>query len=67
MNKHSNKLNLTESKLFKDVSNVIGKVAALEELTRAHREYAPTPDSCVFNWQKSLGAAFDWNGAPQGG
>lgn len=67
MNKHSNKLNITDSKLFKEVGEVIGKVAALEELTKAYREYTPTPDCCVFNWQKSLGAAFEWERTPQGG
>lgn len=64
MNKHSNKLNITESKLFKEVSEVIGKVAALEELTKAHRR---SPNYSLFDWQKNLGAAFAWEKTPQGG
>jgi len=67
MSKHSNKLNITESKLFKDVSSVIGKVAALEELTRAYRGYTPASNSPPFNWQEGLIDAFWWFGTPQGG
>jgi len=66
MNKHSNKLNITESKLFKEVSSVIGKVAALEELTKAYRGYVPTYDFPFFDWQEGLLEAFEWEGTPQG-
>lgn len=66
MSKHSNKLNMTESKLFKEVSDVIGKVAALEGLTKAYREYVPTSDYPVFNWQEEIVEAFEWEMTPQG-
>lgn len=66
MNKHSNKFNITNSKLFKEVSSVIGKVAALEELTKAYREYIPTSDYPFFNWQEELIEAFEWERTPQG-
>lgn len=66
MNKHSNKFNITNSKLFKEVSSVIGKVAALEELTKAYREYIPTSEYPCFNWQEDLLDAFEWQGTPQG-
>lgn len=66
MNKHSNKLNITESKLFLEVSSVIGKVVALEELTKAYREYVPTSDYPFFNWQEELIEAFEWERTPQG-
>tara|TARA_R100000951_G_scaffold113617_2_gene116005 strand:- start:729 stop:998 length:270 start_codon:yes stop_codon:yes gene_type:complete len=65
MNKHSDKLNITDSKLFKEVSSVIGKVAALEELTLAYRKYVPTLDFPFFDWQEELLEAFEWEGTPQ--
>lgn len=60
MNKHSNKLNITDSKLFKDVSSVIGKVAALKELTKAYRGYTSPSDSYSFEWHMDINASFDW-------
>lgn len=61
-----NKPLLTQSRLFLEVSGVIGKVAALEELTLAYREYIPTTDYHVFNWNVSLIDAFEWERTPQG-
>lgn len=61
-----NKPLLTQSRLFLEVAGVIGKVAALEELTLAYREYIPTADYPVFNWDVSLIDAFEWERTPQG-
>ena len=61
-----NKPLLTQSKLFKEVSSVIGKVAALEELTLAYREYSPSVMCVGFDWGDPLGCAFEWRGTPQG-
>ena len=61
-----NKPLLTQSRLFLEVSGVIGKVAALEELTLAYREYRPTTGYPVFNWDVSLIDAFEWEFTLQG-
>ncbi len=45
-----NKPLLTQSRLFLEVSSVIGKVAALEELTLAYREYVPSVMCVGFDW-----------------
>ncbi len=61
-----NKPLLTQSRLFLEVSGVIGKVAALEDLTLAYRGYVPSKDSPVFNWDETLTEAFEWERTPQG-
>lgn len=61
-----NKPLLTQSLLFLEVSGVIGKVAALEELTLAYREYIPSKFNPVFRWDETLINAFEWEGTPQG-
>ncbi len=61
-----NKPLLTQSRLFLEVSSVIGKVAALEELTLAYREYVPSVMCVGFDWEDPLGCAFEWRGTPQG-
>ncbi len=61
-----NKPLLTQSRLFLEVSGVIGKVAALEELTLAYREYIPSKDNPVFKWDETLIEAFEWERTPQG-
>jgi len=61
-----NKPLLTQSRLFLEVSGVIGKVAALEELTLAYREYKYWKDKEDFDWSVTLLDSFIWEGTPQG-
>lgn len=61
-----NKPLINDTKLFKEVSSVIGKVAALEELTKAYREYVSNKEHPVFDWSKPLIEAFEWESTPQG-
>ena len=61
-----NKPLLTQSRLFLEVSGVIGKVAALEELTLAYREYHPYNENRTFEWEETLVGAFEWYATPQG-
>lgn len=58
-----NKPLLTSSRLFLEVSGVIGKVAALEELTKAYREY---DTGSGWTWDDCLVCAFVWEYTPQG-
>lgn len=60
-----NKPLLTQSRLFLEVSSVIGKVAALEELTLAYRGYCAS-SRWVWDWSECLVNAFLWGGTPQG-
>lgn len=61
-----NKPLLTQSRLFLEVSGVIGKVAALEELTLAYRWYKYWNDKEDFDWSVTLLDSFIWEGTPQG-
>lgn len=60
-----NKPLLTQSRLFLEVSGIIGKVAALEELTLAYREYN-TESGWAWDWSDCLVNAFVWEYTPQG-
>lgn len=60
-----NKPLITQSKLFLEVSSVIGKVSALEELTKAYREY-DTDSGWTWDWGDCLVGAFVWECTPQG-
>ncbi len=60
-----NKPLLTQSRLFLEVSGVIGKVAALEELTLAYREYN-TESGWAWKWDDPLAEGFVWRLTPQG-
>ncbi len=64
-----NKTLINNTKLFKEVSSVIGKVAALEELTRAYREYTTKyrDYAGAWHWEEPLINAFIWDYTPQGG
>lgn len=63
-----NKPLITQSKLFKEVSSVIGKVASLEELTKAYREYSIDYKGVrwEWDWDDCLVNAFAWEATPQG-
>ena len=60
-----NKPLLTQSMLFLEVSGVIGKVSALEELTKAYREYN-MDSGWTWDWDDCLVSAFVWEYTPQG-
>ncbi len=64
-----NKTLIHNTKLFKEVSSVIGKVAALEELTKAYREYTTKHRDYAgaWHWEEPLINAFIWDYTPQGG
>ncbi len=64
-----NKPLITSSRLFLEVSSVIGKVAALEELTKAHRVYTTNYRGYggAWCWGEPLINAFIWDYTPQGG
>lgn len=58
---------ITQSKLFLEVASVIGKVRALEEITKAYSSYAD--NICVgkvFEWDENLLNAFVWMDTVQG-
>ncbi len=63
-----NKPLINNTVLFKEVSSVIGKVAALEELTRAYREYSIDHKGVrwEWGWDDCLVNAFTWKYTPQG-
>lgn len=63
MHKANEKLHINDTVLFKQVASVLGKGKALEELTRAYREYASTSP---WTWKDNLVTAFNWRGTPQG-
>lgn len=60
-----NKTLINNTALFKEVSSVIGKVAALEELTKAYREYN-TESGWKLNWDDPLAEGFVCKITPQG-
>ncbi len=63
-----NKTLINNTVLFKEVSSVIGKVAALEELTRAYKGYSTDYKGVGWKWDWSarLVHAFAWEATPQG-
>tara|TARA_R100000541_G_C1897352_1_gene83952 strand:+ start:16863 stop:17120 length:258 start_codon:yes stop_codon:yes gene_type:complete len=60
-----NKALINNTALFKEVSSVIGKVAALEELTKAYRGYE-VDKGWSWDWDDCLVNAFVWVYTPQG-
>lgn len=61
--KRNKKPLITQSKLFLEVASVIGKVMALEELTKAYIKYK---DIDCFYWDRGLCDAFAWMDTVQG-
>ncbi|APC44423.1 hypothetical protein [Pseudoalteromonas phage PH357] len=67
LSNRSKKPLITQSKLFLEVASVIGKVRALEELTKAYKSYEEDTAVCkVFYWEKDIFNAFSWVDTIQG-
>lgn len=67
LSNRSKKPLITQSKLFLEVASVIGKVRALEELTKAYRSYPEdVPVGRMFKWDTNLPNSFVWEDTVQG-